>query len=132
MTSRHTDLDSIGDIVERQSYLNGTRYYLVEGESDFAGAAWAWTLSIMLPKDSGESITEGDLSLVTGERSWFAAVVRGAYAEATDEALDAPILSVELVLVRRDDGESTEPWRAGTATLNLGVDTCEFALALEE
>src|SRR6476660_8900096 len=104
MAGKRTHMVTNGDIIERQSYLNGTRYFLVEGECDLAGAVWAWTLSVTLPKESGEAIAEGDLSLIAGERSWFAGVVSGEYAETTDEALDALIVSVELALARKDDG----------------------------
>jgi hypothetical protein len=130
MTGGQTVLECSGDIVERQSYLNGSRYYLIEGEAELAGARWVWTLSVTLPKENGEAINEGDLLLVAGPRSWFADVVGGRHVEMVDEALDTPVLAVEFTLAQRLDGESTEPWQDGSATLNLGVDTCDLVLAL--
>lgn len=121
-----------GDVVERQSYLNGTRYFLLEGGDEETGGEWTWTLAVTLPKAEVDAIREGDLALQHGEESWFADVVDGSYREEIDERSDAPVTVVQLALRRRDDAPSTLPWSAASAAVRLAVDTCELRLEASE
>lgn len=125
------ELTSAGEIIERQSYLNGTRYYLLEGTGATVSEVWDWTLALTLPKAQGEPISEGDLSITHGERTWFADIVGGSYHEADDEEVDAPVLEVRLELARRTEAENTEPWTAASGTLRLVDAGCELGLQLQ-
>ncbi len=122
------DLRARGEIVERQSYLNGTRYLQAEGNSDANGEGWLWSLALTLPKEEGEQIGEGDCSLLSAGRSWYADIVGGAYTGMVDEELDAPVIDIRLILRRRDDGDSSEPWLTADAHLLMRSDECELTL----
>jgi hypothetical protein len=118
-----------GDILERQSFLNGTRYFLVEGsESELGDGDWSWTLSVTLPKVEGDIVQEGDLSLQHGDAAWYADVVGGGFSEELDEATEAPLTVVQLELRRREDAGNTLTWTGANATLRIAVETCELAL----
>jgi hypothetical protein len=125
-----SEVDSTGDIVEKQSFLNGTRYFMIEGAASLSGAPWEWTLALTLPKETGEPVMEGDLSLVADERAWFADIASGSHAERLDEATGALITTVCLQFVRRDEADCTEEWPQAEGLLELQVDTCSFSLAL--
>ncbi len=116
-----------GDVVERQTYLNGTRYFLLEGADD--AHEWTWTIAVTLPKVAGDPIREGDLALQRGDECWFGDVVDGSYREEIDESTDAPVTAVQLELRRRDDAQSTLMWSGASATMRLVADTCELRLA---
>jgi len=91
-----------GEIAERQTYLNGSRYYLIEGGGDEA-ADWAFTLALTLPKERGAPVSEGDCTLAHGQQSWFADIVGGELRETFDEALDAVVVAVALRLRRNQE-----------------------------
>jgi hypothetical protein len=118
-----------GDVVERQTYLNGTRYYLVEAiaENDVTRSL---TLSMTLPKEGGEAITEGDLSLGGDDFAWDGDVVAGSFEEEFDETLDAPRVTVTLALRRRDESDGAEQWDGADAVVRLAADSCEVEVKL--
>ena len=125
MAAKHvSELSSTGDIVERQTYLNGARYYLVEGEADSAGERWSWTLAFTLPKDETAPIAEGDVSLLCSDRSWFGDIVGGSYGESIDEAVDAPVIEIRLDVKRRDEADNTENWPRASLTARIAADAC--------
>lgn len=74
-----------GAVVDRQSYLDGTRELAIEGEAAQQGPAepWLLTLTLRWPKD--EAPDEGDLA-ITGPDS--AALYGGLESGTVDEALD--------------------------------------------
>ncbi len=127
-----TELAGSGEIVEKQSYLNGTRYFLIEGLASDDGTEWNWTLALTLPKEAGEPVVEGDLSLTTEARSWFADIVSGNHSEHLDEAIDAPITVIELLLSRRDEDECTDSWPEARCALELRLDLCDLRLTLRQ
>ncbi len=135
MTDAVIELHAHGDIVEGQSYLNGTRYLLIEGiGSDGAGAhgveQWEWTLAVTIAKESGAPIDEGDLALVAADRSWYADITGGAYTEMVDEETDALFLDIRLELARREDGESSETWLTARAHVSIRANDCVLDLEL--
>ncbi len=126
------ELTGSGEIVEKQSYLNGTRYFLIEGLASGAGSEWNWTLALTLPKEAGEPIVEGDLSLTTESRFWFADIISGSQIERIDEATDAPITAVTIQLSRREEDECTERWTGAAGALELRLDACDLRLTMHQ
>lgn len=125
-------LELAGEIVERQTYLNGSRYYLLEGGEAEAGATadgWSWTLAVTLPKEPGDAVSEGDLALQRAETSWSADVVGGSYCEEIDEATDALLTVVRLVLLQRPDDDGAA-WPQADAELRIAVETCSLRLTI--
>ncbi|MHB8577130.1 MAG: hypothetical protein ACYDCQ_17595 [Dehalococcoidia bacterium] len=125
-------LRSTGDVVERQSFLNGIRSLLFEGAAEFDDGVWSWTLALTLPKDDGAQLSEGDLSLVdTGEREWYSAVTGGTYRETTDDETGAGTIVVRLELSRQTEAESTETWTGASGELHIHADTCELTIDIQ-
>ncbi|HZQ38065.1 MAG TPA: hypothetical protein VFD32_19205 [Dehalococcoidia bacterium] len=122
------DLHLSGDVVERQSFLNGTRAYTIVGEGGADGGAWSWTLTLTLPREEGEPLTEGDLSLELGGRNWEAALSDGAYRSGADDPLEAATVHARCHFVRTPDAESSLAWPAAEAELTIGLDSAELTL----
>lgn len=117
-----------GEIVERQTYLNGSRYYLIEGGGADGAPGWTFTLALTVPKEPGAPVAEGDLTLSHGQRSWFADVVGGEQRETFDEALDAAVVAVTLSLRRNAESGSEIEWLAAEAHLRLVSDGGELTV----
>lgn len=110
-----------GEVVERQSYLNGTLYLLIEAASD---AGWSATLAVTLPKEEGEPVEEGDLALTSGARAWYGLIVAGSHHHRWDESLDAPYTEIDVRLERDPGPDATEPWQHGRLRARIAGDAC--------
>jgi len=86
-------LQLCGDVVERQTYLNGTVYYLFQGASEPEGDS-LWSLAVTLPKAEGDAITEGDFTFEGERGNWYADVDTGEHTLTTDELTDEPLLAM--------------------------------------
>ncbi len=117
-----------GDVVERQSFLNGTRAYTIAGAGVLGNDAWSYSLSVTLPREQGEPLTEGDFSLELAGRTWDADLGGGDFREVMDEASAVAITSVRCRFVRNPEAESDLPWQAAEAELAIGVDEAELTL----
>jgi len=115
-----------GEVVERQTYLNGARYYLIEGEAAGAATPWSIVLACTLPKAASDPVTEGDLCLRGESHSWDADVVTGGYREDFDERVAAEVIALTLVL-RRREGEAVA-WIGAIAHVSIENDAAEIRL----
>jgi len=120
-------LELDGEIVERQSYLNGTRYLLIEG----ANGDWSVQLAVTLPREEGEPVEEGDLSLSADAHGWFGLAAGGEHHSRWDDTIDAPVLDLELRYARNPDAESSEPWPSVAATVRIYGDEARLTLSPE-
>ena len=79
-------LQLTGDVAERQTYLNGTRYFLIEAQAATGGAVSgpSCTLAFTLPKEPAEPVTEGDFAYEDNGAEWYGSVAGGTYSEASD------------------------------------------------
>src|SRR3712207_5505316 len=79
-------LEVEGEVVDRQTFLDGTRELELAGAGRTEdGGAWQLTLSFRWPKEAGGP-DEGDLTLTDAAgSSLFGALGEGAAAEAYDE-----------------------------------------------
>ncbi len=117
-----------GDVVERQSFLNGTRAYTIVGEGVTNGADWSWTLTLTLPREEGEPLTEGDLSLELAGENWEAALTGGEYRSAADDPAEAAAVRAHCHFTRASDAESSLAWTAADGELLIGLDSAELTL----
>jgi hypothetical protein len=117
-----------GDVLERQSFLNGTRSYTIAGEGTLGEQAWSFSLALTLPREAGEPLSEGDLALEIAGLSWDADVADGTYEEVADDASDAPVISVRCRFVRNPEVESSVDWPSAEAELRISVDMAELTL----
>lgn len=118
-----------GDVIERQSYLNGTRYFLIEAiESNprvEAGGPWTCTMAITLPKEAGEPVTEGDFSLQRDGEMWYGDVAGGAFSELIDDETEALIVTADVDVEARADAVDILPWKRASIRLVLAIDSVE-------
>lgn len=95
-----------GEVVERQTYLNGTSYLLIEGvlepDQPFFPQEAAWSLAVTLPKAEGSPIEEGDFTLAGPNFEWLAGVEAGGHGSETDESTGATVLKIWLTLLTRE------------------------------
>lgn len=124
------ELRSSGDVVEHQSFLNGTRYYLLEGAGEMLGRTWQWTLSFTLPRDEGEPVIEGDLSVDSDASAWYGSVADGTHTENIDEDTGGDVVQVRLRVQRLSEAESTEHWAGADASLQILNSGCDLELVL--
>jgi hypothetical protein len=99
-------LELEGEVVEQQSYLNGTRYLLIAAESE----PWSAQLSLTLPREEGEPLREGDLSLDSVERAWQGVAASGEHRSAWDDSVEASVLNAEVRFVRAEDEQAGTGW----------------------
>jgi hypothetical protein len=126
MTAGVVHLTLQGEIVERQTFLNGTAYYLLEGEGD---AGRAWTLAVTLPKAEGQPVVEGDFTLYDSDDEWSAGLENGSHRFSRDED-DDEVLVLTLRLLRRAEPEIGQ-WQAAALQLTVLGSTVGGELALE-
>lgn len=117
-----------GEVVERQSFLNGTRAYTIAGEGAANGEPCSWTLTITLPREESEPLGEGDLSLELGGQTWEAGLSGGAYRTEADDPAQAATVRARCRFTRTPDAESSLPWPEAEADLLIGLDIAEFTL----
>jgi hypothetical protein len=105
-----------GEVIERQSFLNGTRSLWIEtaGEDD-----WTAQIALTLPRDEGAPLTEGDVTLAHGESSWFGTLQTGVHAMLEDEATDALVLAVTARYVIDSGAASSKDWTAADVSLRI-------------
>ena len=121
-------LELEGEVVEQQSFLNGTRYLLIEAE----GEGWNAQLSLTLPREEGASLREADLALSADGRAWQGVAASGEHHTTWDDAIDAQILDVQVRFEPVPDAESSEPWRLVEGRLRIAGDTVSLVLSLSE
>lgn len=121
-------LELNGDVVERQSLLNGTRVYTIAGEGAGHGAAWSWTLTLTIPREEGEPLTEGDLSLELDGENWEADLSGGEHHAAADDSAEAATIRAQCRFTRIPDAESSLGWPAAEGDLAIGFDRAELRL----
>lgn len=121
-------LELSGDVVERQSLLNGTRVYTIAGEGVGHGTAWSWTLTLTLPREEGEPLTEGDLSLELDGENWEADLSGGEHHAAADDPAEAATIRAQCRFTRIQDAESSLAWPAAEGDLAIGFDRAELRL----
>lgn len=117
-----------GDVVERQSFLNGTRSYTIVGEGESDGVDWSWTLTLSLPREEGEPLTEGDLSLELAGRNWEAVVSGGEHRSEADDPFEAATVRAHCRFTRAADADSALSWAEADAELTIGLDSAELTL----
>jgi hypothetical protein len=105
-----------GEVVERQSFLNGTRSLWIEAAAD---DDWTAQIALTLPRDEGAPLTEGDLALARGDSSWFGTLQTGVQAMLEDEATDAPVLAVTARYASDGGAASSENWTAADISLRI-------------
>jgi len=115
-----------GEVVERQTYLNGTVYLLIEASAEDGGTA---QLAVTLPREEGEPVEEGDLSLSAPAATWFGAVSGGEHHERWDEALDAPYTEIGLRVERVENEDATVPWQSVAVVARVRGDVAEIEIA---
>jgi hypothetical protein len=95
-----------GEVVDLQTYLDGTREYTVEasGPPD-AAAPWRVTLTFRWPKEEGGP-DEGDLSLTDAEgASLYGSLSGGSADDAYDEDTASEVVRLALhFAIRSGDG----------------------------
>lgn len=77
-----------GEVVDQQTFLDGTREFTIEAGSVGPGAAGGWllTLSFRWLAEIDASVEEGDLSLTDAEGSGvYAAITRGSAETVFDD-----------------------------------------------
>jgi hypothetical protein len=89
-------------------------------------------LAITLPKQEGERLTEGDLSLSGPPGEWLADVAGGAHQVAQDEITGAPLLTLVVELRRREEAESALAWRTAQLRVQIAADAAQGELALDD
>ncbi|MFN8559840.1 MAG: hypothetical protein U0531_21650 [Dehalococcoidia bacterium] len=78
-------LNFSGVIVDRQSFLDGARSFVIEAE-DQPALGWRLTLSFRWPVEEGGAVDEGDITLVDPSGAELYAAVRDGQAdEITNE-----------------------------------------------
>ncbi|HLZ71127.1 MAG TPA: hypothetical protein VKV26_14595 [Dehalococcoidia bacterium] len=117
-----------GDVVERQSFLNGTRAYTIAGADEAGAGAWSFSLTLTLPREQGEALREGDLSLELAGATWDADIAGGDFHEVVDETTGAAITTAHCRFVRNPEVENGLPWETAEAELSIGVETAELKL----
>jgi hypothetical protein len=115
-----------GEVVERQTYLNGMVYLLIEASAEDGGTA---QLAVTLPREQGEPVEEGDLALSAPEATWFGTVHGGEHHERWDETLDAPYTEISLRVERVENQETTVPWQSVAVVARVRGDLAEIEIA---
>jgi hypothetical protein len=104
-------LEFVGEIVDQQAFLDGTREYAIEAETaSDGGAPWRLTLSFRWPKEMDAALEEGDLSLADPEGSAVYGTLRDGSAEAVfDEDTADELVRIDLCFeVRSGEGAYAE------------------------
>lgn len=122
-----TAIDLDGEVVERQTYLNGTVYLVVEAASD-GGSGWTATLAVTLPKEEGEPVEEGDLALAACDTAWYGLIARGAHHQRWDDATDASYTEVRLSMTRNAGADSTAAWETVELVARLAGEHAALAI----
>ena len=93
-------LEFAGAVVDEQAYLDGTREYAIEAESEGsadAAAPWRLTLTFRWPKEEDAALEEGDLTLIDPTGSdLYAALRAGTAASVFDEETGAEAVQLDL------------------------------------
>ncbi len=91
----HTSINLTGALTDRESLVNGSRTYRVEGE-DNSGAGWRLVMSFRWPVQS-EAVDEGDVTVVDpagGEL--YGTLSDGTAAELTDQDGEVEAARIDL------------------------------------
>ena len=111
-----------GEVVDQQTYLDGTREFSLEGagRTDAEGS-WQLTLSFRWPKEEGGP-DEGDLTLTdAGGSSLFGALREGAAEDVYDEDTASDLLRLSLEFeIRAGD----HAFAGYTGTAHLAGQVC--------
>lgn len=113
-----------GEVIERQSFLNGTRYLLIEAEGD----GWTAQLALTLPREEGEPLREGDLALSADQRDWQGVVASGTHRGVWDDTLDAAVTEIRARCTRVPDAQASEPWEAADLFVRCVGDAASVRL----
>lgn len=118
-------LELEGEVTERQSFLNGTRYLLIEAGGD----GWTAQLALTLPREEGQALSEGDISLGAGARSWQGVLTGGSHRGVWDDSLDVAALELHAECTRALDADLGEPW--GSASIHARMVGDAVTLRIE-
>ena len=126
-----TRLVSTGEVMDRQSYLNGSRYFMAAGEADLEGTRWEWSLSATVPKEANQPLVEGDVILSTPDRTWIADLAEGSHHETIDDATDGPVIELTMRLTLYEGNLTSGARLNATGVARVTSDTCEISLELD-
>ena len=124
-------LSLVGDVIERQTFLNGTVAFQLEGETQLGDESFAWSLVVTLPKAEGDEIGEGDFAL-TGESDWLAGVAAGSHSTVLDDDTDARVHSLRLELLALSEDGTDQRWQTGELSLRIAGTDAQGDLCLRE
>jgi hypothetical protein len=113
-------LEFSGEVVDQQTFLDGTREFTIEAHSDAAagdGDAWLMTLSFRWLAEIDASVEEGDLSLTGPDGAGvFAALTEGTAEMTYDEDTAEDVILLRLTAeVRSGEGRYAD----STGTIRL-------------
>jgi hypothetical protein len=106
-------LTLVGEVVDQQTFLDGTREYMIEAQSDSgpAGAGeWLLTLSFRWLAEIDATVEEGDLSLTGPDGAGlFATLTKGAAEMVYDEDSAEEVTQLHLTAeVRSGEGRLSD------------------------
>ena len=110
-----------GEVVDQQTFLDGTREFTIEAQSDDAAGDvgdWLLTLSFRWLAEIDASVAEGDLSLTGPDGAGvYAALTEGAAETAYDEDSAEDVTSLRLTAEVRSGEGGYADW-TGTVQLS--------------
>jgi len=121
-------LTFVGEVVDQQTFLDGTREFMIEAQSDAGvvdAGAWLLTLSLRWLAEIDATVEEGDLSL-TGPDSdgVFAALREGAVEMVYDEDSAEDVTQLHLTAEVRSGEGRLAGW-TGTIRLSGRIVRCD-------